>query len=53
MTDAKTGKLVATILPFADDGILSDSGTFFPSAVFPLTWEVDGHLASISIMGIG
>ncbi|KAI1783749.1 hypothetical protein LXA43DRAFT_1067373 [Ganoderma leucocontextum] len=52
LTDAKTGKLVGTILPFADDGIVSDSGIFFPDAVLPLTW-VDGHLASIRVPGIG
>ncbi|TBU26639.1 Swi5-domain-containing protein [Dichomitus squalens] len=29
LTDAKTGKLVATLLPTADNGIESNSGTFF------------------------
>ncbi|KAI1792611.1 hypothetical protein LXA43DRAFT_1093569 [Ganoderma leucocontextum] len=52
LTDAKTGKFVGTILPFADDGIVSDSGLFFPDGVVPVTW-VDGHLASIRVTGIG
>ncbi|KAM5533392.1 hypothetical protein V8D89_012942 [Ganoderma adspersum] len=53
MTDAKTGERVATILPFADDGIIGNSGVFFPEAVMPVIWDVDGHLASIRVTGIG
>ena len=53
MTDAKTGDKVATILALADDGIVSNSGVFFPEAVIPVIWDVDGHLASIRVTGIG
>ena len=53
LADAKTGKTVASILSFADDGIVSDSGLFFPDSVIPMTWNVDGHLASIRVTGIG
>ncbi|PIL36399.1 hypothetical protein GSI_00087 [Ganoderma sinense ZZ0214-1] len=53
LADATTGKTVATILPFADDGIVSDSGLFFPDSFLPITWSVDGHLASIKVTGIG
>ncbi|PIL23494.1 hypothetical protein GSI_14805 [Ganoderma sinense ZZ0214-1] len=53
VTDARTGERVATILACADDGIVSNSGIFFPEAVLPLVWDVDGHLASIRVKGIG
>ena len=53
MTDAKTGEKVATILALADDGIIGNSGVFFPEAVIPVIWDVDGHLASIRVTGIG
>ncbi|KAM5533399.1 hypothetical protein V8D89_012949 [Ganoderma adspersum] len=53
MTDAKTGKRVATLLPYSDDGIVSNSGIFFPEAVIPVIWDVDGHLAYIRNTGIG
>ncbi|EJF60034.1 hypothetical protein DICSQDRAFT_171520 [Dichomitus squalens LYAD-421 SS1] len=53
LTDPKTGEVVATLLPTADDGIISDSGEFFPSAILPYVWKADGHLASITVRGIG
>ncbi|EJF61534.1 hypothetical protein DICSQDRAFT_126968 [Dichomitus squalens LYAD-421 SS1] len=53
LTDAKTGEVVATLLPTADTGILSNSGIFFPSAVLPYVWKADGKLASITVNGIG
>ncbi|TBU52396.1 Swi5-domain-containing protein [Dichomitus squalens] len=39
LTDAKTGKLVAILLPTADNGIESNSGTFFSSTILPYVWE--------------
>ncbi|KAM5530168.1 hypothetical protein V8D89_008629 [Ganoderma adspersum] len=53
LANATSGKTVATILPFADDGIVSNSGLFFPDSVIPITWNVDGRLASIRVSGIG
>ena len=41
------------LFSYADDGIFSDSGVLFPDAILPLTWDVDGHLASIWIIGVG
>ncbi len=52
MSDAKTGEVVATVLPFADDGVASNAGPFFPTAVMPLVWEADGHFASVTTSGV-
>ena len=54
LTDAKTGKLVATFLPDGSDtGLISADGIFFPDAVLPIQWEVDGKLAYIRATGVG
>ncbi|EJF60025.1 hypothetical protein BD309DRAFT_948814 [Dichomitus squalens] len=53
LTDPKTGEVVATLLQTTDNGIFSDSGIFFPSAVLPYVWTVDGHLASMTVHGVG
>ena len=48
------GNLVATVLPSADTGIISDeSGTFFLDLVLPLRWAVDGKLAYLRSQGPG
>ena len=55
MVDVKTGREVATVLPFADDGVTgggAEPGPFFPSAVMPLVWEEDGYFASVRTMGV-
>ncbi|TBU37347.1 hypothetical protein BD309DRAFT_974233 [Dichomitus squalens] len=53
LTDAKTGEVLATLLPTTDNGIISNSGILFPSAVLPYVWKADGRLASIAVNGIG
>ena len=53
MSDAKTGKRVANLLPYSDDGVVSNSGIFFPDAAIPVIWDVDGRLAYIRNRGIG
>ncbi|EJF60024.1 hypothetical protein BD309DRAFT_987032 [Dichomitus squalens] len=53
LTDANTGDVVATLLPTADNGIVTSSGLFFSSSVLPYVWKVDGTLASITVHGIG
>ncbi|PIL36388.1 hypothetical protein GSI_00076 [Ganoderma sinense ZZ0214-1] len=52
MWDAETGAVVADILPFADDGLSSTAGPFFPAAVIPLVWTADGHYAVFSTVGV-
>ncbi|KAM5530163.1 hypothetical protein V8D89_016165 [Ganoderma adspersum] len=52
MSNPTTGEVVASILPFADNGIVTGAGLRFPSAVVPLVWSADGHFASMSTAGV-
>ncbi|KAI0710452.1 hypothetical protein C8T65DRAFT_648412 [Cerioporus squamosus] len=48
------GNLVATVLPgSADNGIISDSGTYFSQVTLNLRWEVDQRLAYLRGEGVG
>ena len=48
-----SGKPAATILPTADTGLISNSGTFFPEAVIPLVWTADNTSAYLNVQGVG
>ena len=48
-----SGNPAATILPSADTGIISASGTFFPEAVIPVRWTVDNAFAYLHAQGVG
>ncbi|KAI0743758.1 hypothetical protein C8Q80DRAFT_858471 [Daedaleopsis nitida] len=52
LTDS-AGKLVATALPSADNGLVGSNGRFYPDMVVPLRWEMDGKMAYMSIAGNG
>jgi hypothetical protein len=55
LTDAKTKKLVATVLPgfLGESGLLGSNGNFYPDAAIVLQWEVDKKFAFVSISGVG
>ena len=53
LTDVKTGQIVATLLPTADNGIVDSAGVYFPSIVLPFSWKEDGKLVSFICHGIG
>ncbi|KAI0716964.1 hypothetical protein C8Q76DRAFT_692492 [Earliella scabrosa] len=52
LTDT-SGNLVATLLPTAETGIISNSGVFFPEAILPFVWTADNKLAHFRVQGIG
>ncbi|KAI0754257.1 hypothetical protein C8Q80DRAFT_1350104 [Daedaleopsis nitida] len=52
LTDT-AGNSVANILPSADTGIVSVSGTFYPEAVLPLVWTADNQSAYLRLEGVG
>ena len=52
LSNATTGEVVADILSFADNGIVSDSGLGFPALNMPIVWRADEHFASMSTSGV-
>ncbi|PIL36404.1 hypothetical protein GSI_00092 [Ganoderma sinense ZZ0214-1] len=52
LSNATTGEVVADILSFSDNGIVTDSGLSFPALIIPLVWRADEHFASVSTSGV-
>ncbi|KAI0754306.1 hypothetical protein C8Q80DRAFT_360709 [Daedaleopsis nitida] len=47
------GNVVGTILPTAEVGIVTSTGTFFPDAILPVVWTADNKYAHLHAKGVG